>query len=345
MLGGITPPTFAIGGNMKNVLILLLCTITGLSFAEPIRVGYIKGSTLADIKSGMVYGDDVDLIRSSISGNTVDFVQYNTVKDLLNATKTGDIDLGIGGISMTPERVVDFDFSIPTAVNNITVCYDTGNTSNTAKLTGKVFDVIKKSLLQLFIILTVFAHLIWVVERYNKDDSNFAKAYWRGICDSYWWGLVTSSTVGYGDLVPKTVIGRILGGLIIITGVTWFGLYIGSIGSAYSEITNGGNMIVGVDLHHPITKTGSTSCDILNELNIDYITFDTLDECFNAMSDGVGDCIVFDENKLSMYVTRDEKLEITEQVFKKEYVGVVFGENFKQRDMINKTIVLGFLTK
>ena len=331
---------------MKNFIILLLCAFSVNAFSETIKVGYLKGSTLADIKSEIVYGDEVDVIRSSITGNIVTFVEYATASSLLEDTKVGRIDVGIGGLSMTPERVDHgYNFSVPTSINEITVCYDTGNTDNTSVLTGKIYNVVKTSLKQLLVILTIFAHLIWVVERYNKDDSNFHKNYFIGICDAYWWSLVTSSTVGYGDLVPKTIIGRILGGLIIICGVTWFGLYIGSISAAYDEISNGCTMVVGVDLHKPITKSGSTTCKILDDLHIDYITFETLDECMKALSDGTGDCVVFDKNKLEKYVNRNDKLKITKQVFKKEYVGITYRDGFEYADAINKTIVMKFSEK
>ena len=36
-----------------------------------------------------------------------------------------------------------------------------------------------------------------------------------------WWAIVTLATVGYGDVVPKTPLGRIVASAIIILGVTF----------------------------------------------------------------------------------------------------------------------------
>jgi voltage-gated potassium channel len=47
----------------------------------------------------------------------------------------------------------------------------------------------------------------------EKDFPNFGLA--------VWWAIVTLATVGYGDVVPTTVAGRVVGGLVILAGVTF----------------------------------------------------------------------------------------------------------------------------
>ncbi|WP_220718921.1 potassium channel family protein [Agarivorans litoreus] len=59
--------------------------------------------------------------------------------------------------------------------------------------------------------------------------------------EALWWAIVTISTVGYGDFVPVTDAGRIIAGVMILTGVGFFGAISGLIstillrGKSHSE--------------------------------------------------------------------------------------------------------------
>jgi voltage-gated potassium channel len=51
--------------------------------------------------------------------------------------------------------------------------------------------------------------------------------------DSLWWAIVTLTTVGYGDIVPKTTAGRCTGVLIMVAGVGILGVLAGSLASFF----------------------------------------------------------------------------------------------------------------
>ena len=52
------------------------------------------------------------------------------------------------------------------------------------------------------------------------------------IFDGLWWALVTVTTVGFGDVVPVTPLGRIIGAVLMIGGMFTLALFAGIVGSS-----------------------------------------------------------------------------------------------------------------
>ncbi|MEM1400924.1 MAG: cyclic nucleotide-gated ion channel [Pseudomonadota bacterium] len=62
------------------------------------------------------------------------------------------------------------------------------------------------------------ASLMYVVEHHAQPEA------FASIPHALWWAAVTLTTVGYGDVVPMTPLGRLMGALIMIMGVAIFAL-------------------------------------------------------------------------------------------------------------------------
>jgi potassium voltage-gated channel Shaw-related subfamily C protein len=67
----------------------------------------------------------------------------------------------------------------------------------------------------LVLFIVIFASLIYYAERLQKNPENDFTSIPIGL----WWSIVTMTTVGYGDMVPKTYAGMVVGGLCALTGV------------------------------------------------------------------------------------------------------------------------------
>jgi voltage-gated potassium channel len=48
-----------------------------------------------------------------------------------------------------------------------------------------------------------------------------------------WWAIVTLGTVGYGDVVPHTAWGRVVGSVVIVVGVTFISILIATVTSYF----------------------------------------------------------------------------------------------------------------
>lgn len=53
--------------------------------------------------------------------------------------------------------------------------------------------------------------------------------------DAFWWSIVTVSTTGFGDIAPKSVIGRIIATVLMFTGIGVFGVIMSTIGNILLE--------------------------------------------------------------------------------------------------------------
>lgn len=50
----------------------------------------------------------------------------------------------------------------------------------------------------------------------------YSRAEHQGIINSFWWSIVTTTTVGYGDAYPHTVAGKFVAGLLMLSMVLFF---------------------------------------------------------------------------------------------------------------------------
>ncbi len=81
----------------------------------------------------------------------------------------------------------------------------------------------------LMVLVVIAAGGMYYVEREHQPEA------FASIPHAMWWALVTLTTVGYGDIIPFTILGKIFGGLIIIGGVGIVALPAGIMASAFAE--------------------------------------------------------------------------------------------------------------
>jgi voltage-gated potassium channel len=85
-------------------------------------------------------------------------------------------------------------------------------------------------LLTIFLVILVLEMAgasIYYVEG-TDPDANI-----RTAGDALWWGLVTITTVGYGDRFPVTGLGRVIGVVLLIAGIGLFSVLTGFIANAF----------------------------------------------------------------------------------------------------------------
>lgn len=81
----------------------------------------------------------------------------------------------------------------------------------------------------ILVLLLLASTLMYLVEQPHQPDR------FGSIPAAMWWGIATLTTVGYGDLVPVTAVGRVLGAVIAVLGIGIFALPAGILAGALNE--------------------------------------------------------------------------------------------------------------
>ncbi|XP_035634484.1 potassium voltage-gated channel subfamily KQT member 2-like isoform X4 [Oncorhynchus keta] len=101
----------------------------------------------------------------------------------------------------------------------------------TWKLLGSVVYAHSKELITAwyigFLCLILASFLVYLAE---KEDNDQFETY----ADALWWGLITLTTIGYGDKFPITWNGRLLAATFTLIGVSFFALPAGILGSGFA---------------------------------------------------------------------------------------------------------------
>uniref|UniRef100_A0A3B4ALK2 IKs producing slow voltage-gated potassium channel subunit alpha KvLQT1 n=1 Tax=Periophthalmus magnuspinnatus TaxID=409849 RepID=A0A3B4ALK2_9GOBI len=102
----------------------------------------------------------------------------------------------------------------------------------TWRLLGSVVYIHRQELITTlyigFLSLIFASYFVYLAERDEVDSgmSNFA--------DALWFGVVTVTTIGYGDIIPQTWIGKTIASCFSVFAISFFALPAGILGSGFA---------------------------------------------------------------------------------------------------------------
>lgn len=88
-----------------------------------------------------------------------------------------------------------------------------------------------------FVIVYAFGALIiatTIIVGFERDSGSKLSEY----PDALWWGVVTVTTVGYGDITPETVGGRIVAAALMIVGIGLFSFITANVAAKFARDDN-----------------------------------------------------------------------------------------------------------
>lgn len=90
-------------------------------------------------------------------------------------------------------------------------------------------DELTTALILMMLVLLVASIVMYYAENTAQPES------FPNIISSFWWAICTLTTVGYGDIYPITILGRIIASIITVLGIGLIALPTAIISSAFLE--------------------------------------------------------------------------------------------------------------
>ena len=294
-------------------------------------------------------GFEVELVRlvGDQLGMEVEIHAVDTVAKQIDDITRGVAQLGLGGVAITESREEVADFSVPVLDSGLTILTTTDDSRGLGDRIVSFFSAVASSdlpwLLVVFgVAVLVAAHMIWWLERRHNPD--FAVPYRKGIWDSFYWSVVTMSTVGYGDKVARGTRGRVLALIWIALGTLVFASFTASIASSLavnelrSEIS-GPDDLLGRRVATVVHSAGES---YLPSIGVGPVVVERVDDAYRLLSEGEVEAVVFDAPVLQYHAAREGAGEVITvgSDFQRVQYGLMLGEHDAElRERVNLALL------
>jgi len=330
--------------NAFIVTILLFSTFQAFGIRDTLIVGVKITPPFIMKNKGGYSGISIELwqiIAQKLNKPYV-FKEYDLV-GLLEATEKGEVDVCINPYTVTAERIERMDFTQPMYISGIGAAVHSTPKQTFLQFIKQLFSIeFIKSVSALFFLLLFVGFSVWIIER-RKNTNHFQKGLF-GIFEGFWWSAVTMCTIGYGDKVPITTSGRILGIIWMFTAVIIISSFTANISSTLTVSRLQHNISSMKDLKKYKTGTvaGSRSAKYLLDKNFIYEEYTNAEVLLNALDSNIIEMAIYDAPVLNYYILNHKyshTLELLPNKFNTDYYSYSLPKNHPLYSDINILLI------
>jgi ABC-type amino acid transport substrate-binding protein len=273
------------------------------------------------------------------------WVKLPTQPALLTALRSGDTDVAIAAITMTPEREKREDFSLPYFDSGLQIMVRVQNQSS---LLSTLWSIPWLATLQLVgiaaAIVFILANLVILMER--KRDAAFQKPYWRALGEGIWVTMLIIATGEHGERDTAGLWKRILVPAMWLIGVVLIAQLTATVTSSQTVARLQSNIRGPDDLPGKTIGTvpGTVAAAYLTQRGIPFIGLNTADEGIRMLMQGDVQAVVYDAPTLQYWAAKRSNgvLAVVGPIFRPEKYGIAVANGNPLRKSINGALLAMF---
>lgn len=291
---------------------------------------------------GRLDGISVQLMEriAQHQGWTLEWRAYE-LDDLLSAVAAREVDAGIAAISVTAEREREMDFSYRYFTAGLGIATGTGGGDRWLGLLKRLISwQFLSVLLALGAVLLASGFLVWLFERRRNED--FAGPPVRGIGSAFWWSAVTMTTVGYGDMAPKTIGGRLVALCWMFASVIVISTFTASIATSLTleGMDHGVNRLDDLDSRTTAVVRNSPAAAELDARGLRTREVGDLGTALDLLESGEVAAVVHDRALMNFRIDQDEReLRLLDTLFAEQGYAIALPSASPLREPINQILL------
>ena len=292
--------------------------MTAVAVAAPLKVGVSGEPPFVERAGDKLGGISLTIWREIAGVNNFDYqlVPQANAQANLDALAAGELDVAIGPITITPQRIAQpgFEFTQPYFYAEEAVLVPSER-ANVLERLRPLFGVAALSSVGLLLVsLFAVGNLIWLAER-RSNHSQFPRHYLHGLGNAMWFALVTLTTVGYGDRAPVSKTGR------AITAV-WMVISLIAVSSITAGLASAFTLALSRNSRAPITNPaqlrgaviavvrGTTSELWADRMGAKSLVSDNLKQAIDLVEQKRAEGVIYDRPALRYFIAQNPKTDL-----------------------------------
>jgi polar amino acid transport system substrate-binding protein len=259
-----------------------------------------------EVRDGELDGLSVRLWKAvqTDMGLTAELRRATSFDEVISDVQAGRADVAVGPIAITAARAHLVDFTQPYYSDRLAIASIADRGAWAEVRPFVVFGGI--ALGALVILLFIFGNVIWLFER-NCEGSTLPHEWGEGVEKGMWLGVVTLTTVGYGDVVPVSRVGRALTALWMVAAMLVVSGCVGGVASMLTELR-----LKSASISSPEQLSGRRVAVLKSSRSLVYagrwhatvIPAESLEACMHLLMTKRVDAVMYHRAELQYYVAK-----------------------------------------